>query len=180
MFKKFDQHLIYQDMWLTLYKDDIKFADDTYGTYVWTARKPGVNIVIVNSDHKILLQKEYRYVIDSYSWEVPGGGIDDGETPKQAAIREVKEESGLEIDNLEYLGEFYPLNSFNKEKITAFLGFTKSNSLSTSGLEMSESISEQRFFTFDEVLKMIDNGEITDAMTANITQIVIRKLSSHL
>jgi 8-oxo-dGTP pyrophosphatase MutT (NUDIX family) len=33
-------------------------------------------------------------------WELPGGGLDDGETPEQAAVREVAEETGIQLDHL--------------------------------------------------------------------------------
>jgi 8-oxo-dGTP diphosphatase len=57
--------------------------------------------VIVNEDNKILLLKRSDYP-DSWmpnKWALVGGGIDKGETPENAIKREVKEETGLEIDD---------------------------------------------------------------------------------
>ena len=42
---------------------------------------------------KILMIQTYRR--NRYIWEIPGGGIENEETPEEAAIRELKEESGL-------------------------------------------------------------------------------------
>jgi mutator protein MutT len=176
MFKRLSQQLIYQDPWLKLYKDTVEYDDNSTGTYAWVERKSGVVVVVVNSQNKILLNKEYRYVIDDYDWEVPGGGIDTGETPQAAAVREVKEECGIEINELMPLGEFYPLNSFNTEKITVFLGKADSAKTGKTQLEVSESIHKLEYFTFDEILAMIDTGKIADAMTANVVQMAIRKL----
>jgi putative (di)nucleoside polyphosphate hydrolase len=39
-------------------------------------------------------------------WQLPQGGIDDGETPREAAWRELEEETGLTIDDVELIGEF--------------------------------------------------------------------------
>jgi 8-oxo-dGTP diphosphatase len=63
--------------------------------------------IVFNSDKsQVLLVKREDVSI----WVLPGGGIDLKETPAQAAIREVKEETGLDV-SIEYQsGEYYPIN----------------------------------------------------------------------
>lgn len=66
------------------------------------ANKPdGVIIysVIQDSDgrEKVVLVRQYRYPIDDYIYEFPAGLVDEGETYQQAAVRELKEETGLEL-----------------------------------------------------------------------------------
>lgn len=177
MFKRLNQKIIYQDAWLTLYQDEIEFPDGSQGTYAWVDRKNGVGVVVVTPDNRLLLHREYRHVIGGYSWEVPGGGIDEGETPEQAAIRELKEEAGIEVSERELtkLGEFYPLNSFNTERVTIFMTTVKDVHVHTEGTEGSEAITAQRFVSFNEALRMIDQGEINDALTANVVQMAIRR-----
>lgn len=174
MFKKLNTKEVYRDKWLTLFQDQIEFSNGTRGTYAWAERLNGVLIAVVSSG-KILLQREFRYVIGEFSWEIPGGGVDDGEDHKSAAIRELREETGIVVSNLVKLGEFYPLNSFNTEKGHVFLAQVQNEKSSTSNTEVSEEITEQKFFSFEDALEMIDSGEINDAMTANIIQMVVRK-----
>ena len=60
------------------------------------------SVIVVNSKSEILLLR--RSETDSWmplTWDVPGGGIDPGETPEQAAFRETYEESGIVLDNIE-------------------------------------------------------------------------------
>ena len=53
---------------------------------------------IVVLDNKILLLKRVKPSTDGLGfWELPGGGLEYGETPNQALIRELKEETGLDI-----------------------------------------------------------------------------------
>ncbi|HYD35394.1 MAG TPA: NUDIX hydrolase [Vitreimonas sp.] len=179
MFKKITQKSIYKDAWVELFQDEIGFPDGSSGTYAWVNRKNGVGVVVTTSDQKILVHKEYRYVIKADSWEVQGGGIDDGETPEQAAVRELKEEAGIQIntDQLQKLGVFYPLHSFNTESVTLFMVVINPTQTNTDGTETSEDISEQRYVTFDEALKMIDDGKINDAFTAHAIQMTVRKIN---
>ena len=177
MFKKLNSKQIYQDKWLEFFQDEIEFPDGSKGTYAWAKRKNGVGIVVTTNFKEILLHREYRYVIDAYSWEVQGGGIDKGEEPIESAIRELKEESGISVhrESVKFLGEFYPLHSFNTEKVTLFMVTVNKSDIQDTNTEVSESIDQHKFVSFDEALRMIDTGEINDAMTANAIQIAIRK-----
>ena len=63
-------------------------------------RRPVVGIgVIVLRNHRILLGKR-RNVHGAGDWSPPGGHLDFGETPENCAIREVREETGLTIENV--------------------------------------------------------------------------------
>lgn len=181
MFHKVAQKSLYKDAWVELFQDQIAFSDGTKGTYAWVNRKNGVGVVVVTADQNILLHREFRYVIQEYSWEVQGGGIDEGEEPAVAAARELKEESGITVQPSEllHLGTFYPLHSFNTETVSLFLARVDALNLSIEGTEQSEDIVEQRFFSFDEALHMIDTGKISDAFTAHAIQMAVRKVRAH-
>ena len=67
-------------------------------------------IVICRKNGKMLIQREYSYPVDEILWQFPGGKIEAGETPEQAATRELAEESGIKAENAKCIGWFYPDN----------------------------------------------------------------------
>jgi len=63
-----------------------------------------VNIVAITPEKKILVVKQYRFGVKKTTTEIPAGIIEAGETPEQAAIRELREETGYTTANWKYLG----------------------------------------------------------------------------
>lgn len=64
-----------------------------------------VNVIAVTPQNEMLMVEQYRHGIDEFSLEIPGGVIDDGESPKEAAQRELLEETGYEGEQWFYLGK---------------------------------------------------------------------------
>ena len=75
--------------------------------------------VIVEREGKVLGVRQHRPPIDRATWELPAGLIDPGETPSQAAARELAEEAGLG-GTLDLVTEFYTSPGFTDEKIYLF------------------------------------------------------------
>jgi len=60
--------------------------------YLSLPYRPGVGVMMINNENKILVGRRIDTKEDA--WQMPQGGIDDGESPYQAALRELKEEIG--------------------------------------------------------------------------------------
>jgi 8-oxo-dGTP pyrophosphatase MutT (NUDIX family) len=56
----------------------------------------------------VLLVRQYRLLINGLSYEIPGGRVDENETPEAAAIRECLEETGVQCLNLKPLISYHP------------------------------------------------------------------------
>ena len=67
-----------------------------------------VNVVALTTDRKLVLVRQFRFGIDEFSLEVPGGVIECGEDPVVAGIRELEEETGFSGTNARLLGTVHP------------------------------------------------------------------------
>lgn len=59
-------------------------------------------------DGRLAMVRQFRYSVGDWQLELPAGGIEAGETPAQAAVRELREETGLMAGELVELGMVYP------------------------------------------------------------------------
>ncbi len=67
-----------------------------------------VSILARTPEDKFIIVRQYRPAIEDYAYELPSGHMDEGETPEQAIIRELKEETNCTAKKVILLGENYP------------------------------------------------------------------------
>ncbi|MCQ2507661.1 MAG: NUDIX hydrolase [Dorea sp.] len=82
-------------------------------------------VIIVNNEagDKILINKEFRMAAGDWVYNFPAGLIDPGENPQEAAKRELKEETGLDlIEITDFIGESYSAIGFANEKNVCVVG----------------------------------------------------------
>jgi ADP-ribose pyrophosphatase len=116
----------------------------------------------VDDRKRILLVHQYRLPAGKYLWELPAGRVDEGETPLQAARRELAEETGYHAKKWEKLAVFYPSPGFLAEKMTIFLA----TDLTAGAAEpMEDERIEARWFKPREIDDWIQSGKILDAKT---------------
>lgn len=113
-------------------------------------------VVIIMEDEsreKILLNREFRMATGRFVYNFPAGLIDPGESPKEAAVRELKEETGLSIIQVEdVIGESYSAVGFSNEKNLCVVGIAAGEfAPSSSTVEEIQA----GWYTKDEVKKLL-------------------------
>ncbi len=152
---------IYSGKILSVKVNTVELPDQKYSKREIVLHDPAVCIVAKNKE-KIILVKQYRISVDKEILEIPAGMIEPGEAPKEAAIRELREETGYESKNIEYVTEFYSSPGYSSEKI--YLFYADNLELKEQNLDEEEQI-EVLEVSIDEALKMIEVGDIMDSKT---------------
>jgi ADP-ribose pyrophosphatase len=126
-------------------------------------RHPGSAVMMaVDDSGRILLVKQFRLPAEQDLWELPAGRLDPGESPIQAAKRELREETGYEAKRWTELASFWASPGYVQEKMNVFLA----EQLTEGKQEpMEDERIEIRWFDKDLVGKMIRTGEIQDGKT---------------
>ena len=126
------------------------------------AMRDWVSIVPVANDGRFVFVRQYRHGIDAPTLEVPGGLIDEGQTPAEAALRELREETGYGGGRLARLGATRPNPALQDNWHHMFL------------LAGAERLGDPRFdhgedcevvlLTREEIRNCVRNGDITHAL----------------
>ncbi len=124
---------------------------------------PGSVVVLpVLPDGRIVLIQQYRYAARQYLWELVAGRIDPGETPKEAAARELIEETGFRAKRLRVFLDVFPTPGFLEERMFILLA---------EGLTAGEAEPEEdekiisRAYSRKQLEEMIRGGKLRDAKT---------------
>jgi ADP-ribose pyrophosphatase len=136
-------------------------------------RGNSVAVLVFNkTTGKLILVSQFRYPTydneDGWTIEAIAGMVDLGETPEQAARREIEEETGLKISALEHISTFYPSPGGSSEQIHLYYSEVSGKQAkysATGGLISHGEDIKALELTPAEAMKKIKTGEIVDAKT---------------
>ena len=175
--KLIDINKIHQGKYLTYYIAHFEMSNGGIKEYEFVSRDPNLNIdnfghnkcagvgmVTFNKDKSlILLQREFRPATNHWVYNFPAGLIDKGETAVQAAIREVKEETGLEVIKVEAeLPPSYASQGTSDELMQIVICLVDGEISNSSFVE--EEINA-RWYTKEEIKQLVDSGALMSVRT---------------
>lgn len=127
-------------------------------------KHPGASaMVVIDSQNRVVLERQWRAPMQRAFWEIPAGKIDAGEHPFDTAKRELTEETGLSAKKWIDLGVIHNAIGYSNERIFIYLA----QNLMEDG---AQKLDDNEFLTlvrvpFDEALQMTLDGQITDVKT---------------
>ena len=101
--------------------DEVETPSGRRATREVVERPDTVSVLAVDDKGRVLFVRQYRYAVGRETLEIPAGTIDPGETPEEAARRELREETGYDCEELEPLITYYPAAGYSTEKMTIYL-----------------------------------------------------------
>ena len=142
---------IYSNDLIKLFEDTLNLDEEKI--YTRAIRRNYSTIVPFISNNKILIIKSYRHLVDSIQVEAPSGYIEDGETPCQAAKRELEEETGYTAKKLVALGNYTLDYTMFEQKGNLFVAYGLSNEGKKQSLGKMEKI-ETDIITISQIKQL--------------------------
>lgn len=121
-----------------------------------------INVVAVTPEDEILLIEQYRHGIRSVTVEIPGGMIDPGEAPIEAAKRELLEETGYRAEKWVCIGEVVPNPAIQDNKCYTYLA---QSAVKVKEPEFDNTEDIQTFtLPAADIPKVVSQGKITHSL----------------
>lgn len=160
--KTISSRVVFNGKVFSVRRDEVSEPSGVKATRDVIAHSGSVVVMPVLDDGKIVLIRQYRYAARQYLWELVAGRMDPGENVKQAAARELIEETGLRARRMRQFLEFWPSPGFLEERMFVLLAEGVTQGVAEP--EEDEKI-EAKAFSRNELMKMLRTGVLRDAKT---------------
>lgn len=139
---------------------------------IFFGKRIAIVIPYIPETDEIVLNQQFRLGAmlageeNPHMLECAAGAIDEGETPDEAARREVLEETGCEVLDLEFIGNAYSSPGCMAEQFHMYVGRIAKAKTGIYGHEDEGEEILTHLLPFEKVVEMLDNGEITNVNAA--------------
>ncbi len=154
---------LYRGVIIDVYRDTVRLPDGNEAFRELIRHNGAVCVVPLTDAGEVLCVRQYRYPFGRVTVEIPAGKLDSpDEDHREAALRELREETGASCEDLVFIGDLYPSPAILDEVIHMYYA---------RGLTMGETDPDDDEFIEPEpipmakLVDMIASGEICDAKT---------------
>ena len=149
--------------WLTARRDRLELPDGRIIPEYYVLEYPDwVNVIAITKDGQFVMERQYRHAARKISLELPCGVMEEGETPLEAAQRELLEETGFGGGQWKKLMELSPNPSAMSNTTHCFLAIGVEK-IAEQHLDETEELSVL-FMTKEEVKRMLNENQICQAL----------------
>ncbi len=157
-----DQHTYYEGVIVNVRQDSVRLNDGSESKREVVEHPGGVAVVALDKDNNVIMVRQYRYPVQAETWELPAGKLERGEEPREAALRELEEETGVVPTDVMSLGETYSSPGIMEERI--YLFFAKGLGQVDAHPDEGECL-EMRRMPLETVYQMVMDNRIKDSKT---------------
>ncbi len=153
---------LYESDWISLVLTDVELPDgQRFEHHVVRIPQEAAAVVVHDPERGVLLLHRHRFVVDAWGWEVPGGRIDDGETPAEAGARETLEETGWRPGPLRPLFAYHPMSGLADQRFHVFLAEGATYEREPDHVETDR----VEWVSVPELRRLIAAGEVSDGFS---------------
>ena len=164
--------VVYDGKILKLRVDTVELQNKKYSKREIVEHQKGVGIIAYDGDDKLWMVSQYRIAVGTNMLEIPAGLVDAGETPIDAARRELQEEVGYYPEKIDFLYTMHSSPGFTNDKLSFFVA----SDLKESRLDLDDDeFLEAKSYPINDLYNMVLNGEITDAKTIIAIQYAVNE-----
>jgi len=159
--------------WMQIIARDVEFtAGAAPQTYHAIGQQDYLAIVALTPEGRIPIVRQYRPAVERFTWELPAGMLDQGETPEACCVRELQEETGFAARTVTALGTYAPCTARLSNQLHSLFVETGERG------EPSEVAIDMRLVTLAELGRLILTGEFI--LQLHIGAILLAGLRGHI
>jgi 8-oxo-dGTP pyrophosphatase MutT (NUDIX family) len=115
-----------------------------------------VSIVVTDTDDRVLLIWRYRFITDTWAWDVPAGKVAPGESPADAAVRAAVDETGWKPNAPRLVGDYHPSPGISDQR----LGVYAADGAERIGEPNPIEVERLEWVPLDEVRRLVRDGQV--------------------